>query len=206
MIAILLNGPPTAGKGVRGIEMEKYLNANRILTSTALEEDGHAEKMRKGDMVEDHIVFQSVTSRVVQGVNHIFDGFARTPEQATIFPKELRKLGFTSILTVELSLIDEEKALERRLKRKQTGDSNDRPDGDRKETFLKRFHRHNNEADKVRSILVHSCDHLFVIDTRKNENEIARLIKGYLRVALVGSGVFNTSEEYDFMGDFNPRR
>jgi len=203
VIAILLNGPPTAGKGVRGIEMEEYLDANRVLTSTVLEEDGHASEMRKGNMVEDHIVFESVTRRVIPGMNHIFDGFARTPEQATVFPKELRKLGFTQVITIELNLTDEEIALERRLKRKKEGDSNDRPDGDRKETFLKRFERHNNQADEVRSILVHSCDHIFVVDTRKNELEIARLIRGYLKVALEGFGVFAKYRETDFMGDLS---
>jgi adenylate kinase family enzyme len=200
LIAILLNGPPTAGKGVQGSRIEDYLDCNRILTSSALDEDGYTEKMRKGIMIDDHIVFQSVSRRISPGANHIFDGFARTPEQATIFPKKIREFGFSQIITIELNLIDERVALERRLKRKENGDSNDRPDGDRKETFLKRFRRHNDQSDEVRSVLVHSCDHFFVIDTRKEEREVARLIRGHLKVALEGCGVFEEVQEHDFLG------
>jgi adenylate kinase family enzyme len=196
-IAILLNGPPIAGKGVQGKFIEEYLDCSKIMTSVVLDEDGHTDIMRKGEMVDDHIVFESVTRRVEEGRHHLFDGFTRTPEQSTIFPKELHKIGFDLVIMIELNLIDEEIALERRLKRKTEGDSNDRPDGDRKETFLKRFRRHNHQADKVRSIHVHSCDHVFPIDARKDKNEVARLIKGFLKVV-----AFNEINQYVDDGAF----
>ncbi len=176
-IAILLNGPPTAGKGVQGQNIEKYFNSKRIITSDVLREDGHTEKMKKGIMVDDHIVFQSVISRIEEGKNHIFDGFARTPEQATIFPQKLRDLGFDLIVTIELNMTDEEVALERRLNRKKEGGSNYRPDGDRKKTFLERFRRHNQQADEVRKILLRSCDNFFIINATIPVEEVSRHIR-----------------------------
>lgn len=183
-VAIFLSGSPTSGKETQGLILKEEIDADYLITSNALEQDGHRQKMKNGDLVSDDMVFQSIEKRINSKRHTILDGATRTHQQATLFPGKLRENGFDLVIAIELNLTDVEIALDRRKERLDSGGSNNRPDGDKRETFLKRFQRHNEEADAIRRILIRTCDEFFIIDALKSKNCIAKRIKEIVKMVL----------------------
>ena len=96
MINIVLIAPPAAGKGTQSaLIKEKYclshISTGDLLREIAITNKDIAEKLSKGDLITDEIMFELLENKIRDldsKKGHIFDGFPRTLSQA----KELNNI------------------------------------------------------------------------------------------------------------------
>jgi adenylate kinase len=122
--ALILLGPPGAGKGTQAKLIAKRCGVPHLSTGDMFREavsrgteTGRLAKpiMEKGGLVPDDIVMKMVEERVAQADcagGFVFDGFPRTMPQAEQLDQVLDRLGFRSPMVIDIQ-VDPEKLLRR---------------------------------------------------------------------------------------------
>ncbi len=122
--ALILLGPPGAGKGTQAKLIAKRCGVPHLSTGDMFREavsrgteTGRLAKpiMEKGGLVPDDIVMKMVEERVAQPDcmgGFVFDGFPRTIPQAEQLDRVLDRLGFSSPMVIDIQ-VDPEKLLRR---------------------------------------------------------------------------------------------
>jgi len=122
--ALILLGPPGAGKGTQAKLIAKRLGVPHVSTGDmfrdAVSRDtptGHLAKpiMERGQLVPDPIVLKMVEERLAQpdtAKGFVFDGFPRTLPQSEQLDGILAKLGFGKPIVVDIR-VDPEKLIRR---------------------------------------------------------------------------------------------
>ena len=122
--ALILLGPPGAGKGTQSKLIAKRLGVPHLSTGDmfrdAVSRDtptGHLAKpiMERGQLVPDPIVLKMVEERLAQpdtAKGFVFDGFPRTLPQSEQLDGILAKLGFGKPIVVDIR-VDPEKLIRR---------------------------------------------------------------------------------------------
>jgi adenylate kinase len=122
--ALILLGPPGAGKGTQAKLIAKRCGVPHLSTGDMFREavsrgteTGRLAKpiMEKGGLVPDDIVMKMVEERVAQADcagGFVFDGFPRTMPQAEQLDRVLDRLGFRSPMVIDIQ-VDPEKLLRR---------------------------------------------------------------------------------------------
>ncbi len=122
--ALILLGPPGAGKGTQAKLIAKRLGVPHVSTGDmfrdAVSRDtptGHLAKpiMERGQLVPDPIVLKMVEERLAQpdtAKGFVFDGFPRTLPQSEQLDGILGKLGFGKPIVVDIR-VDPEKLIRR---------------------------------------------------------------------------------------------
>jgi len=122
--ALILLGPPGAGKGTQAKLIAKRLGVPHVSTGDmfrdAVSRDtptGHLAKpiMERGELVPDPIVLKMVEERLAQpdtAKGFVFDGFPRTLPQSEQLDGILAKLGFGKPIVVDIR-VDPEKLIRR---------------------------------------------------------------------------------------------
>ena len=122
--ALILLGPPGAGKGTQAKLIAKRLEVPHLSTGDMLREavsratpTGRLAKpiLERGELVPDHIVLGMVEERLAQpdsARGFVFDGFPRTLPQAEQLDHILAKLGFGKPIVVDIQ-VDAERLLRR---------------------------------------------------------------------------------------------
>jgi adenylate kinase len=122
--ALILLGPPGAGKGTQAKLIAKRFEAPHLSTGDMLRDavsrgtpTGRLAKpiMEGGRLVPDEIVMKMVEERLAQPDSvhgFVFDGFPRTLPQAEQLDKILDRLGFGKPIVVDIQ-VDPEKLLRR---------------------------------------------------------------------------------------------
>lgn len=120
MKAIILLGPPGAGKGtlaeaVRDKAGYRHVSTGDMLraaiaegTATGMEAKGY---MERGELVPDAVIMRIVEERLAQGSadeKYMFDGFPRTLAQAEMFDGVLAKMGASVSQVFLLEVADAE--------------------------------------------------------------------------------------------------
>lgn len=113
--AIILLGPPGAGKGTHAVKLSKELNVPHISTGdifryniknhTALGEKAKSY-MDKGNLVPDEIVNDMLFDRISQDdckKGYILDGFPRTLDQAKALDKKINGIFNSIIVNINVS-------------------------------------------------------------------------------------------------------
>lgn len=139
--ALLLMGPPGAGKGTQAVKLARARKLHKISTGDMLRahvkngtELGKKAKsiMDAGELVSDDLIIAMVRSELEttqsEGVRVLFDGFPRTPGQAAALDDLLKE--FEAPLTAAVLLeVDEDELVSRLLQRAQEeGRSDDTED------------------------------------------------------------------------------
>jgi adenylate kinase len=122
--ALILLGPPGAGKGTQAKLIARRLGVPHVSTGDmfrdAVSRDtptGHLAKpiMERGELVPDPIVLKMVEERLAQpdtAKGFVFDGFPRTLPQSEQLDGILAKLGFGKPIVVDIR-VDPEKLIRR---------------------------------------------------------------------------------------------
>ncbi|HUO34020.1 MAG TPA: adenylate kinase [Candidatus Acidoferrum sp.] len=122
--ALILLGPPGAGKGTQAKRLARLYGVPHLSTGDMLREAiAHGEElgrkaqpiMERGELVPDALVMALVEERLKQpdaAKGFIFDGFPRTLAQAEALDQILERRGFGQPLTIELR-VDSERLLRR---------------------------------------------------------------------------------------------
>jgi adenylate kinase len=122
--ALILLGPPGAGKGTQAKLIARRLGVPHVSTGDmfrdAVSRDtptGHLAKpiMERGELVPDPIVLKMVEERLAQpdtAKGFVFDGFPRTLPQSEQLDGILGKLGFGKPIVVDIR-VDPEKLIRR---------------------------------------------------------------------------------------------
>ena len=122
--ALILLGPPGAGKGTQAKLIAKRLGVPHLSTGDMFREaikrdtpTGHLAKpiMERGQLVPDPIVLKMVEERLAQpdsAHGFVFDGFPRTLPQSEELDGILKKLGFGKPIVVDIK-VDPEKIIRR---------------------------------------------------------------------------------------------
>ncbi len=122
--ALILLGPPGAGKGTQAKLIAKRLGVPHLSTGDmfrdAVSRDtptGHLAKpiMERGQLVPDPIVLKMVEERLAQpdtAKGFVFDGFPRTLPQSEQLDGILARLGFGKPIVVDIR-VDPEKLIRR---------------------------------------------------------------------------------------------
>jgi adenylate kinase len=114
--AVILLGPPGAGKGTQAKELARKYGAPHLSTGDMLRE--HVSKgtalgveakpiMERGDLVPDSLVLKMVRERIERpDCSHgfVFDGFPRTVAQAQYLSVLLRQNGYRPALVVHFAI------------------------------------------------------------------------------------------------------
>lgn len=170
-IGIILIGPNGSGKGTQGEKLRTVFGFDIIITSDVLKEDGHFDKMKKGILVDDTEVFDSVSSRVIPNNHHVFDGITRTKKQARVFPRMLKEIGFNYLIAIEFDLPSWDIAEERINMRAISGNS-DRPDNNDPVIQKNRFFEYQKMINDIRKVLVKNCNEYYVINAEYDLEQI----------------------------------
>ena len=122
--ALILLGPPGAGKGTQAKLLAKRLGVPHLSTGDmfrdAVKRDtptGHLARpiMERGELVPDPIVLKMVEERLARpdsAKGFVFDGFPRTLPQSEELDGILKKLGFGKPIVVDIK-VDPEKIIRR---------------------------------------------------------------------------------------------
>jgi len=122
--ALILLGPPGAGKGTQSKLIAKRLGVPHLSTGDMFRDavtrdtpTGHLAKpiMERGQLVPDPIVLKMVEERLAQpdtARGFVFDGFPRTLPQSEQLDGILAKLGFGKPIVVDIR-VDPEKLIRR---------------------------------------------------------------------------------------------
>ena len=122
--ALILLGPPGAGKGTQSKLIAKRLGVPHLSTGDMFRDavtrdtpTGHLAKpiMERGQLVTDPIVLKMVEERLAQpdtARGFVFDGFPRTLPQSEQLDGILAKLGFGKPIVVDIR-VDPEKLIRR---------------------------------------------------------------------------------------------
>jgi adenylate kinase len=122
--ALILLGPPGAGKGTQAKLLAKRCGVPHLSTGDMFREairrgtpTGLLAKpfLESGQLVPDEIVMKTVEERLAQsdcGRGCVFDGFPRTLPQAETLDRTLERLGFGEPIVVDIQ-VDPEKLLRR---------------------------------------------------------------------------------------------
>jgi adenylate kinase len=122
--ALILLGPPGAGKGTQAKLLAKRCGVPHLSTGDMFREairrgtpTGLLAKpfLESGQLVPDEIVMKTVEERLAQsdcGHGCVFDGFPRTLPQAETLDRTLERLGFGEPIVVDVQ-VDPEKLLRR---------------------------------------------------------------------------------------------
>lgn len=121
---IILIAPPAAGKGTHSALLkEKYglshISTGDLLREVAISNDDIAEKLSRGELITDEIVFELLENKIRElnsDKGHIFDGFPRTLNQADELENILSKFNQKVDVVIYLD-IDKEIAMKRVLGR-----------------------------------------------------------------------------------------
>ena len=121
---IILIAPPAAGKGTHSALLkEKYelshISTGDLLREVALTNQDIAEKLSRGELITDEIVFELLENKIKDlnsDKGHIFDGFPRTLSQADELNDILSKFNQKVDVVIYLD-IDKEVAMKRVLGR-----------------------------------------------------------------------------------------
>ena len=112
--AVILLGPPGAGKGTQAKELARKYGVPHLSTGDMLRENiakgtplGEQAKpiMARGELVPDSLVLKMVARRIEEpdcANGFVFDGFPRTVAQAQYLGQMLREHGFRKPLVVHL--------------------------------------------------------------------------------------------------------
>lgn len=130
--AVLLVGPPGAGKSTQGVILAKRLGVAYVSSGAVLREEVRrqsrigqraADYMNMGRLVPDWLMLYALEVRLGDALRRgfVLDGYPRTLEQAETF---MRSLGFTRLdRVIELVVPDDE--LRRRLTQRLRDDDDD---------------------------------------------------------------------------------
>ena len=122
--AVILLGPPGAGKGTQAKELARRYGVPHLSTGDMLRENiakgtplGELAEpvMKRGDLVPDSIVLKMVAERIDRpdcAHGFVFDGFPRTVAQAQWLGELLKQHGYERAIVVHLA-IDPAKLLKR---------------------------------------------------------------------------------------------
>lgn len=121
---IILIAPPAAGKGTHSALLKERYGLSHISTGDLLREVANhdkdiADKLSKGELITDEIVFKLLENKIVDlnsDKGHIFDGFPRTLSQAEELDKILNKYNQKVDVVIYLD-IEKEVAMKRTLGR-----------------------------------------------------------------------------------------
>lgn len=116
MTAIILLGPPGAGKGTQAAFLEKNFGTPKLSTGDMLRATAEADTplgkelaliMREGKLVPDHIMISMIRERIAQKdceKGFVLDGFPRTIAQAEALEEMLKKEGkqLTAVIRLEV--------------------------------------------------------------------------------------------------------
>ena len=139
--ALLLMGPPGAGKGTQAVKLARARKLHKISTGDMLRahvksgtELGQKAKsiMDAGELVSDELIIAMVRSELeenkAEGVRILLDGFPRTPGQAEALDALLKEYDAPLMAAVLLE-VDEDELVSRLLQRAQEeGRSDDTED------------------------------------------------------------------------------
>lgn len=109
---IILFGPPASGKGTqsKALKDEGMLHIStgdllraEVKTGSAFGQEIEAI-ISKGNLISDEIVNRLVGERLMSGVDHLFDGYPRTVEQAKKLDEMLAEKGGKIDLVIHLNV------------------------------------------------------------------------------------------------------
>ncbi len=119
MNAIILLGPPGAGKGTLAESLRDETDFIHVSTGDMLRAaikagspigPGAKVFMEKGELVPDPVILSIIKERIAQAAGDarfMFDGFPRTLEQAKLFDQLLTEIGGTLLKVVNMSVPDD---------------------------------------------------------------------------------------------------
>ncbi len=119
MNAIILLGPPGAGKGTLAESLRDETDFIHVSTGDMLRAaikagspigPGAKVFMEKGELVPDPVILGIIKERIAQAAGDarfMFDGFPRTLEQAKLFDQLLTEIGGTLLKVVNMSVPDD---------------------------------------------------------------------------------------------------
>lgn len=124
MMNIILIAPPAAGKGTHSALLNEnyglsHISTGDLLREVAVYDSSIAEKMSKGELISDEIVFKLLEDKLIalnSKVGHIFDGFPRNISQAEELNNILNRLNQKIDYVIYLD-IEKEVAMQRVLGR-----------------------------------------------------------------------------------------
>lgn len=122
---MVIFGPPGSGKGTQISEMKKYLPltviaSGDIARSLAKKDKAVAQKMHKGELIEDELIFgelEATIAKIDQDTSLIFDGFPRNLDQTELLNKLLFRINRRLDKAIYIYL-DEEEVIKRLAIRK----------------------------------------------------------------------------------------
>ncbi len=170
MLNIILFGPPGAGKGTQSELIQEKFNLTHLSTGDMFRfhmkndtELGKKAKeyMEAGNLVPDQLVIDMIDNKLSESHDtggFIFDGFPRTPDQATALDELLAKKGWEIAKMVSLE-VEEDELVKRLLLR---GKDSGRKDDSDESIIRNRMAVYNKETAPLKDFYANQGKHIGV--------------------------------------------